>query len=74
MIEWLNQELTGEEEDEETWGEFWSKYTLEDLKEFLDLGGQLKKTRKPSWPRSSDEEDYSPSKGKGKSHKKKYKK
>lgn len=74
MIEWLDQEVTGEGEDEETWGESRSKYTLEDLKEFLDMGGKLKKTRKQSRPRSSDEEDHSPSKGKGKSHKKKYKK
>ena len=44
MIEWLDQEVTGEGEDEETWGESRSKYTLEDLKEFLDMGGKLKKT------------------------------
>ena len=44
MISWLNNELTDEEEDREVWGESRSKYTLEDLKEFLDLGGKLKKT------------------------------
>jgi hypothetical protein len=76
MIYWLNKELTDEAEDQETWGEYRSKYTLEDLKEFLDLGGKLRKTRPPSRPRSSDEEDHSPTKGKGKgkSHKKKYNK
>jgi hypothetical protein len=74
MINWLNQEFTHEEEDRETWGDYRSKYTLEDLKEFLDLGGRLKKTRKESRPRSSEEEDHTPSKGKGKSHKKKYNK
>jgi ribulose kinase len=71
MIDWLNQELTGEEEDKDVWGDYRSKYTLEDLKEFLDLGGRLKKTRKQS-RHSSDEEDNTPTKGKGKSHKKKY--
>jgi hypothetical protein len=70
MIDWLNQEQTGEEEDKEVWSDYRSKYTLEDLKEFLDLGGRLKKTRKQS--RHSSDEDHSPSKGKGKSHKKKY--
>jgi len=70
LISWLNQEFTEEDEDRETWGEYRGKYSLEDLKEFLDLGGKLKKTR----TRSSDEEDRTPSKGKGKmSHKKKYK-
>ena len=72
MIDWLNQELTEEEEDWEVWVDYWSKYTLKDLKEFLDLGGRLKKTQMPSQLHSFDEEDYSPTKGKGKSHKKKY--
>ena len=66
MIDWLNNEATDEEEDCEVWGNYRSKYTLEDLKEFLDLGGKLKKTR----TRSSDEEDRSTLKGKGKSHRK----
>lgn len=74
MIEWLNQEQTDEDEDREAWGDYRSKYTLEDLKEFLDMGGRLKKTRQHSRLHSSDEEDHSPSKGKGKSHKKKYRK
>jgi hypothetical protein len=71
MIQWLNQELTQEDEDQDTWGEYRSKYTLEDLKEFLDLGGRLKKTRTQSRPRSSDEDNHSTTKGKGRAHKKK---
>ena len=70
MIDWLNQELTGEEEDRDIWGDYRSKYTLEDLKEFLDMGGKLKRTRMQS--RHSSDEDPSPTKGKGRSHKKKY--
>jgi|SRR5882762_257777 len=73
MIDWLNQEITDEEEDREAWGDLRNKYTLEDLKEFLDLGGRLKKTRTHSRPRSSEEEDHvtPKGKGKGKSHRKK---
>ena len=76
MISWLNNELTDEEEDRDVWGDCRGKYTLEDLKEFLDLGGKLKKTRTSSRtssrPRSSEEDDRSTLKGKGKSHRKKY--
>jgi hypothetical protein len=73
MISWLNNELTDEDEDREVWGDYRSKYTLEDLKEFLDLGGKLKKSRTQSRPHSSEEDRLSPKgKGKGKSHKKKY--
>jgi hypothetical protein len=73
MISWLNNEQTDEEEDREVWGDYRSRYTLEDLKEFLDLGGRLKKTRTSSRARSSDDDRLTP-KGKGKSHKKKYNK
>jgi hypothetical protein len=70
MVEWLDQDGLNEDEDREVWGEHREKYTLEDLKEFLDLGGRLKRTRAASHARSSD--DHLPNKGKGKSHKKKY--
>ena len=50
-------------EDQEVWGDYQDKYTLEDLKEYLDLGGKLEKTRGQS--------PNEVSKGKGKSHKKK---
>jgi hypothetical protein len=70
MVDWLDRELTDEDEDRDTWGEYRSKYTLEDLKEFLDLGGKLKKTRAYS-RHSSEEEGRSQTKGKGRVHKKK---
>jgi hypothetical protein len=70
MVAWLNQDTTDEDEDRDVWGEYREKYKLEDLKEYLDLGGRLKRTR-TSRPQSPDDE-HSPHKGKGKSHKKKY--
>jgi len=45
--QWLNQDMTTEDEIR-TPGGISSKYMLEDLKEFLDLGGRLKKTRTQS--------------------------
>jgi hypothetical protein len=72
MISWIHQEITHEDKDQEVWGDYWSRYTLEDLKEFVELGGKLRKTRTNSRPCSSDEEDHLTSKGKGRSHKKKY--
>jgi hypothetical protein len=71
MVAWLDQDSSDQIEDEEVWGEFREKYTLEDLKEYLDMGGRLKRTRTHSRPQSSDDERL-PNKGKGKSHKKKY--
>jgi hypothetical protein len=71
MVAWLEQDMSDEDEDREVWGEHREKYTLEDLKEYLDLGGRLKRTRTNSRPRSSDDECL-PIKGKRKSHKKKY--
>ena len=61
MVEWLDREGSDEDEDREVWGDYREKYTLEDLKEYLDLGGRLKRTQRSS---------HSPNKGKGKSHKK----
>ena len=61
MVEWLNREGSDEDEDREVWGDYREKYTLEDLKEYLDLGGRLERTQRSS---------QSPNKGKGKSHKK----
>jgi hypothetical protein len=63
MVSWLNQDVSDMAEDREVWGDYRDKYTLEDLKEFLDLGGKLKRTRGQS-PNEVN-------KGKGKSHKKK---
>lgn len=71
MVEWLDQDSSHRDEDQEVWGDYRDKYTFDDLKEYLDIGGRLKKTRVNSRPRSSDDE-RSPNKGKGKSHKKKY--
>jgi len=70
MVEWLNQDVTLEDEDQDVWGESREKYTLEDLREFLDLGGRLRRTQS-SRPQSPNDE-HLPYKGKGKSHKKKY--
>ena len=70
MIDWLDREITDEDEDRETWGDFRSKYTLEDMKEFLDLGGKLKKTQMNS-RHSSEDESHLTIKGKGRVHKKK---
>ena len=63
MVEWLDHEASDEDEDEywELWGDYREKYTLENLKEFLDLGGRLKRMQRSL---------HSPNKGKGKSHKK----
>ena len=61
MVEWLDCEASDEDEDWEVWGDYREKYTLEDLKEFLDLGGRLKRMQRSL---------HSPNKGKGKSHKK----
>ena len=61
MVEWLDHEASDEDEDWELWGDYREKYTLEDLKEFLDLGGRLKRMQRSL---------HSPNKGKGKSHKK----
>lgn len=61
MVEWLDRETSDVDEDQEVWGDYREKYTLEDLKEYLDLGGRLKRTQRGS---------HSPNKGKGKSHKK----
>jgi len=72
MVDWLEKDGSFPEEDREVWGEYRDKYTLDDLKEYLDLGGKLRRTRMSSRPRSSDDEGLS-NKGKGKkSHKKKY--
>ena len=71
MVEWLDQDISDQNEDVEVWGEYRDKYTLEDLKEYLDFGGKLKRSRMGSRARSSDD-DRLPNKGKGKSHKKKY--
>ena len=73
MVAWLNQDISYEDEDRDVWGEYREKYKLEDLKEYLDLGGSLRlqRMRMSSCPQSSDDE-RSPHKGKGKSHKKKY--
>ena len=58
MIEWLDCEASDEGE---VWGDYREKFTLEDLKEFLDLGGRLKRMQRSP---------HSPNKGKGKSDKK----
>ena len=71
LVAWLDQDMSDEDENWEVWGEHWEKYTLEDLKEYLDLGGRLKRKQMSSRPWSSDDE-LSPNKEKGKSHKKKY--
>jgi hypothetical protein len=71
MVARLDQDVSYENEDREVWGEFQEKYSLDDLKEYLDLGGKLKRLRKGSRLQSSDDECL-PNKGKGKSHKKKY--
>ena len=71
MVVWLDQDISDQDEDEDVWGEYREKYKFEDLKEYLDLGGRLKKSRMSSRARSSDD-DRVPNKGKGKSHKKKY--
>jgi hypothetical protein len=63
MVEWLVHETSDENEDQEVWGDYREKYTLEDLKVFLDLGERLRRSQKSS-RRSSD---VSPNKGKGKS-------
>lgn len=64
MVLWLDQDETDMNEDWETWGDYRQKYTLEDLKEFCDLGGKLKRGVRPQSPHEAN-------KGKGKSHKKK---
>ena len=46
MVEWLDCEASDEDEDQEVWGDYREKYTLEDLKEFLDLGGRLKRMQR----------------------------
>ena len=43
MVGWLDQDTSYENEDREVWGEFQEKYSLDDLKEYLDLGGKLKR-------------------------------
>ena len=70
MVDWLDQDSTTMDEDQEAWGEYQQKYTLDDLKEYLDLGGRLKRRRMSSCPQSSDDKRLH-LKGKGKSHKKK---
>ena len=70
MVDWLDQDSTTMDEDQEAWSEYQQKYTLDDLKEYLDLGGRLKRRRMSSRPQSSDDERLC-LKGKGKSHKKK---
>ena len=45
MVEWLDQDISDQNEDVEVWGEYRDKYTLEDLKEYLDFGGKLKRSR-----------------------------
>ena len=68
MVSWLNQDITDKDEDREAWGDYWDRYTLEDLKEYLDLGGRLKRQRTQSRPHSPPVEA---TKGKGRAHKKK---
>jgi hypothetical protein len=72
MMEWLGLEDSDELEDRKVWGDFREKYSLEDLKEFLESDGTLKKKHMHSHQRSSSEEHHSTSKGKGRAHKKKY--